>query len=248
MRKAITPVYQPIVDIVTGGVIHYEALARVKNRGVGHGCLIEMGEAAGFIDLIDIAMLEQVVDVLRGNLGAVVAVNVSGETIERSCNDFLAAVFKNMDVMRRMVFEITETSEIRDLRMLNRFLIAVRLLDARVALDDYGAGFFCGPDYVEQIKPEFLKLDGGVVQYAVETGDTSHIRTIRDLVLGYGGSLIAERVDSKEKVDVMRSAGIRYLQGFYVGGLIPEVPEREVDVVPMKRAWEPVVVHAGAGG
>ncbi len=115
-----------------------------------------MGEAAGFSDVIDITMLEHVVEALRHNDQAIVAVNISGATIERSCADLLAAVFKNMEFMARVVFEITETMEIRDQRMLTRFLTATGLLEARVALDDFGTGF-CTAEVVERIRPEFVK-------------------------------------------------------------------------------------------
>lgn len=247
MRKAIVPVYQPIVDIETGAVLHYEALARVKNGEGGHGSLIEMGETVGFIDLIDIAMLEHVVEALERNPRAMVAVNVSGATIERSCNDLLAAIFKNMEFMRRVVFEITETREIRDQRMLTRFLMSVRLLDGRVALDDFGTGY-CTLDLVERIKPDFVKLDGSVVEYVDTTGDATEISKVRDLVGCYGGKIIAERVDTKRKSEVMQSLGIRYLQGFYLGGLLPSLPEKESSVVPMVGVglWKPLAAAVGA--
>jgi len=247
MKKAIVPVYQPIIDAETGGILHYEALARVRNGEAEHGGLIEMGETVGFIDLIDIAMLEHVVEALQDNTRAIVAVNVSGVTIERSCNDLLAAIFKNMEFMRRVVFEITETSEIRDLRMLSRFLTSIRLLDARVALDDFGTGF-CTIDFVEQIKPDFVKLDGEVVAYADETGDTEQIRRVRDLVDSFGGSIIAERIDTKRKVEVMKALDIRYLQGFYVGGILSSLPAKEPSVVPVKRLWQPLLSLVSAGG
>lgn len=232
MKKAIIPVYQPIIDIETGDVLHYEALARVRNNEAGHGRLIEMGESVGFIDLIDIAILEHVVEALESNPRAIVAVNVSGVTIERSCNNLLATIFRNMEYMRRVVFEITETSDIRDQRMLTRFLMSVRLLDSRVALDDFGTGF-CTLDLVKHIKPEFVKLDGSIVQHADDTGDVDEICKVRDLIGGYGGEIIAERIDTKRKVDAMRALDIRYLQGFYVGGLIHNLPGKEPDVMPM---------------
>lgn len=246
MKKVIVPVYQPIVDVETGGILHYEALARVRNNEAGHGGMIQMGESVGFIDLIDIAMLEHVVEALQSNARTVVAVNVSGVTIERSCNDLLASIFKNMEFMQRVIFEITETSEIRDQRMLNRFLMSVRLLDARVALDDFGTGF-CTLDFVERIKPEFVKLDGSVVRYADETGDAEQICKVRDLVHSYGGEVIAEYVDTKRKVDAMRALNIRYLQGFYMGGIIANLPGKEPDTAPMT-GWQPLLAVAGAGG
>lgn len=230
MKKAIIPVYQPIVDAKTGIVSHYEALARTINSTGEHGRLIELGELVGFIDLVDIAMLEHVVEALQKNPGVTVALNVSGVTIERSCNDILSAIFKNVEFMRRVVFEITETSDISDLRMLNRFLMSVRLLDARVALDDYGTGF-CNMDMVRHVKPEYVKLDGEVVRYCDSTGDADAIREIVDLVHGYGGEVIAEHIDSQRKADTMRSLGVRYLQGYHMGEMVMELPKNEFCVV-----------------
>lgn len=230
MKKSITPVYQPIIDADTGFVLHYEALARTRHSIGGHGKLIELGEAVGFIDLVDIAMLEHVIEALRSNPRVVVAVNVSGVTIARSCNELLGTIFKNMEFMRRVVFEITETSEICDLRMLSRFLVAIRLLDARIALDDFGTGF-CTLDLVSRVKPEFVKLDGDIVRHFDDSGDATVIREIVDLVHGYGGEIIAEHVDSKRKVDAMRELGIRYLQGFYVGEFVTELPEIDLCVI-----------------
>ena len=135
-----------------------------------------------------------------------------------------------MEFMRRVVFEITETSEICDLRMLTRFLVAIRLLDARIALDDFGTGF-CTLDLVRRVKPEFVKLDGDIVRHFDDTGDSTAIREIVDLVHGYGGELIAEHVDSKRKADAMRELGIRYLQGFHVGEFVTELPEIDLCVI-----------------
>jgi len=150
MKKAIVPVYQPIIDIDSGQVLYYEALARVRNGQGSHARLIEQAEMIGFVDLIDIAMLEHVVVMLSKSPSAFVSVNISGLTIEQSCNDLLSVIFKHMSVMRRVVFEITETSKISNMRMLHRFLMAIRILDSRVALDDFGTGFFLLTGFCER--------------------------------------------------------------------------------------------------
>ncbi len=245
MRKAIAPVYQPIVDIETGSVLHYEALARINNGSCHHGQVIELGEMVGFINLIDIAMLEHVIDALRKNPRAIVAVNVSGATIDQSCNELLATVFRNMEFMRRVVFEITETSEICDQKMLNRFLVCVRLLESRVALDDFGTGF-CTLRFVEKIKPEFVKLAGNIVESLDRTGDDIAIREVCNLVRGYGGHMIAEHVDTKSKCEAVCALGIRYLQGFYVGGHLPSLPDREPAVVPISGSRQLSSLAVGA--
>jgi len=244
MKKAIVPVYQPIVDIDSGQVLHYEALARVRNGQGNHSRLIEHAEVVGFVDLIDIAMLEHVVEMLSENPSVLVSVNVSGLTIEQSCNDLLSVVFKHMDVMRRVVFEITETSKISNTRMLNRFLMAIRVLDSRVALDDYGTGF-CTLDFVRQVKPEFVKLAGNLVESLVATGNFGQIKDVCEFVKSYGGEMIAEHVDSQRKYDAMREIGIRYLQGYHVGGLVFNLASIESHFVPVSQIRPQLAVVAG---
>lgn len=144
--------------------------------------------------------------------------------------------------MRRIVFEITETSDISDLRMLNRFLMSVRLLDSRVALDDFGTGF-CTLDMVTHVKPEYVKLDGEIVRYYDSTGDADAIREIVDLVHGYGGEIIAEHIDSPRKAEAMRNLGVRYLQGYHMGEIVDELPMAQFCVV--SREGEQKMMVAG---
>ncbi|MDH0342038.1 EAL domain-containing protein [Chromobacterium haemolyticum] len=229
MHKVVVPVFQPIVEIETGGVSHYEALARAREGSAGHVRLIELGEHYGFIDLIDMAMMEKVFRLLHDQPNAVLAVNVSVGTIEQSCSDVLSLVFKNMDLVRRLVFEITETVEIRDMGRISRFVQAVRLLNARVAIDDFGAGFFTLP-LVREIQPEFLKLSCNLVADMNRTAD--EILRLKEQIRGYGGEIIAEHVDSHEKLNTLRRLGVRYAQGYLLGVPTPMLAVRpQLEVV-----------------
>lgn len=221
MRKVVIPVFQPIVDISTGQISHYEALARARVGSTGHVKLIELGEHYGFIDLIDMAIMEHVFRLLRDNVGVRIAVNVSVVTIEQSCNDILALVFKNMDMVDRMIFEITETVEIHDLNLITRFVTAVRLLDAKVAIDDFGDGHFTLA-LVRDIRPDFLKLSSNLVADMKRTG--GEIAYLRDLIMVHGGEIIAEQVDSQEKLEILRELRVGYAQGFYVGETVSRLP------------------------
>ncbi|MBO1687833.1 EAL domain-containing protein, partial [Clostridium butyricum] len=73
------------------------------------------------------------------------------------------------DVVPRIVFEITETAEIRDLGMLSGVL---KMLGARIALDDFGVGF-ATMSMVKKHRPDFVKLSGYLVGAMAETGDTA---------------------------------------------------------------------------
>jgi EAL domain-containing protein (putative c-di-GMP-specific phosphodiesterase class I) len=222
MRKVVVPVFQPIVEIATGGISHFEALARTREGSAGHVSLIELGEHYGFIDLIDMAMMQHVFRLLREQPNAVIAVNVSVETIEHSCADVLSLIFKHMDLVRRVVFEITETVAIQDMPRICRFVEAVRLLKARVAIDDYGSegGYFTIP-LVREIQPEFLKLSCDLVADMGRSG--GEIMKLRDLSKVYGGEIIAEHVDSYEKLNTLRRLGVRYAQGYLLGEPMPHL-------------------------
>jgi len=214
MRKVVLPVFQPIVEIATGAISHHEALARAHEQSPGHVKLIEVGEAYGFVDLIDIAVVDHVFAFLRQQPAARVAVNISVVTIEQSCSDLLALVFQNMELASRMVFEITETVAIHDMAQVMRFVAAVRLLDAKIAIDDFGTGHFT-VQLIEILKPEYLKLSYNLVNDLAKTA--SEISALREITQQYGGTMIAEHVDSPEKLQALRELNVEYAQGFYLG-------------------------------
>lgn len=213
MEGIVSPHYQPIVEITTGRVSHFEALARTPVGTPGHVRLIETGEIYGFVHLIDMAVLEHAFRQLREYPAVSIAVNISVVTIERSCAQILSLIFANMDVVRRMVIEITETVEIKDLAMICRFVSAIRLLDGRIAIDDFDTGHFTVP-LVEKIRPDFLKLSYLLVSELATKGDV--ICQLRDLIRWHRGEIIAEQVDSREKLDALRKLNVKYAQGYYI--------------------------------
>lgn len=221
MHKSIVPIYQPIIDLRTGEVLYYEALARAcVGAAHAHGRLIRLGEELGFIDLLDLAMLDQVAEALRRNTAVAAAVNLSGVTIAQSSSELIAAIFKHQDVVPRVVFEITETADIRNLGMLPGVL---KMLGARMALDDFGVGF-ATLDMVSRYQPAFVKLSGQVVVAMAETGDAGAIMEVCTATRAYGGEIIAEHIDSRAKAEAVSCLGIRYVQGYWAGRHVATIP------------------------
>lgn len=225
VKAILKPVYQPVYNLGTGEILYYEALARVKTDGAhGHMRLVEMGEAMGFIALVDLAMLDYAAAALEANPAAVVAVNVSGGTIERSANEYLAEVFRRLSFAPRMVFELTETREIRNQRMLECFLNAVTLLGAKVAADDYGSGY-CTSEFVSRTRAHYVKLSGDVVAALAEGQGRAELESLEERLRAWGGELIAEHVDNARKAAAVKRLGIRYAQGFWVGDFVSDLSQ-----------------------
>lgn len=227
MKSILQPAYQAVRHLETGELLYCEALARLKADGaIGHTRLIELGEAVGFIGLVDVAMLEHAASALEANPTAVVAVNVSGATIDRAANEYLAEVFRRLRFAPRIVFELTETREIRNRRMLECFLSAVRLLGAKVAADDYGSGH-CTAKFVARTRADYVKLSGRLVAALAEGECHAELAGLARQVRAWDGELIAEHVDSPRKAEALRRLGIPYAQGYWVSSFLTDPSEAD---------------------
>lgn len=252
MKKVLEPVFQPVVNMQTRRVTYFEALARKVDGSDGHGRLIELGESHGFIHLIDLGMLSQVINMVRERPCLTVSVNISVMTIENALGEYLSLVFSHMDVAHRLVFEITETIKIRDYEKVGQFVKAVRLAGAKVAVDDFGDGH-ATMEVVERIRPEYVKFPCSIVERLGQTCDVRPVTELRASIEALGGLVIAEYVDSREKCELLRLAGIVHGQGFYFGKARhkPTVCERaactQVDGECRDFSSKVQLLHAAAG-
>lgn len=223
MDRVLNPVFQPIINLSSNEITYYEALARVANDdGNGnHIKLIEMGEAFGFIDLIDIAMLKHAIAALECNPTVKIAVNVSVMTIEKALGDLLSLIFKHYECIGRIVFEITETIEIKDQEKMRRFVEEVRLLKAGIAIDDFGDGY-ATMEVVSDIRPDFVKLPSRYVKEFAENRNIAGLQALKRNIALHGAALIAEHIDSYHKYDLLKKAGVTHGQGFYFGRYVDE--------------------------
>lgn len=216
MKNVLVPVYQPVVDMQTQQVTFFEALARRKDGNDGHYRLIELGESYGFIHFVDLGMLAQVVRELESRPCVTVSVNISVMTIESALGEILSLLFAHIDVAPRLVFEITETVQITNFQKLFKFVHAVRLAGAKVAIDDFGDGF-ASMNVVERIRPEYVKFPASIVNDLMKTRDVEKMCGLCAQIGGLGASVVAEFVDSREKVELLKEAGVAHGQGYFFG-------------------------------
>lgn len=235
MRRLVSPVYQPIMDVESGYVSHYEMLARIPYSvsaslpGDSHVRLLALAEEIGFIDLIDISMLSQAFIALKDHGDVNLSVNVSADTINYFCASYLSTVFSNMDLVDHMVFEITETKQILSVEVLLKFCAVIRSIGGKIAMDDYGVGF-CDEKVIKRIRPDYMKLDGIFANKLHADGHDEKIeiraglRQIIDFVRDYGGEVIAEHIDTERKLQIMKDLNVRYMQGYLIGKTLSDLP------------------------
>jgi EAL domain-containing protein (putative c-di-GMP-specific phosphodiesterase class I) len=218
--------YQPIVALRGGHVSHYEALLRLadgpEGRLVAPGSFLPAAERYGLIRDIDRMVLGKVAAMLasdQGDRAAGIAVNVSALSV--TDGEMLGEVRRRLQLHGadpgRLVIEVTETAAISDMARAKAFCAGVQTLGCAVALDDFGAGFGSF-QYLKHLPFDYLKIDGGFIRGLTRSRtDQLVVEALVGVVRGLGRRTIAEFVADRPTMDMLRSFGVDYAQGFEVG-------------------------------
>jgi EAL domain-containing protein (putative c-di-GMP-specific phosphodiesterase class I) len=121
----------------------------------------------------------------------------------------------------RLAVEITESSRLKNLEETNRIIQDIRYEGFKVSLDDFGAGS-ASFQYLQALTVDFVKIDGAYVKRLGQSqrDDTmikGLVRMCEDLNVG----TIAEMVETREQVDILRGIGVEMAQGYYFGRPTP---------------------------
>ncbi|HEY1072324.1 EAL domain-containing protein [Brevundimonas sp.] len=212
--------YQPIVDLKTRAVHHFEALARF-GQGGAPAPAIRMAEELALIESFDLAVAEKIVHRLRqpGSGLLKVAINVSGASL---ANDTYVAALLRMtaaepDNRRRLIVEVTETAALADIAAANRRLGALRDAGIKVCIDDFGAGS-AAFDYLHGLSVDAVKIDGGFVrQIDGDERARTMVSHLVDLCASLNLTTIAEMIETEEAAQTVQALGVGYGQGWLFG-------------------------------
>lgn len=217
--------YQPISDLATGKVSHYEALARFTGPE-GTGETVKFIEALGIANVFDLAVANKVLGLIEQNGQAHIAFNVSGATIASPASfGMLAAILaKRRKLAPRTLIEITETAAIADLESAGKAIQALREMGYRVGLDDFGAGA-ASVNYLHAFQVDFVKFDGAMIQkIGSSKRDDALLAGLAKLCGEMGVTTIAEWIESESMAKAARAMGFHHGQGKWLGAPLLEIP------------------------
>lgn len=219
--------FHPILDVRTGSVHHYEALVRFNgNFEESPYKHITFAEETGLITEFDIAMARKCVEWLRKNRAdkVSIAVNISGMSVgnEQYEKDLHAMLDADTWLSNFLVFEITESARVADLKQANDFVQGLRKKGFHVCLDDFGAGA-ASFQYLSVLEVDVVKLDGSAIKNAQSAPNgRAFLKALSTLCKTMNVETIAEMVDSKEALEFVRDCDVEYVQGFLFGKPNPD--------------------------
>ena len=221
--RVIEPFAQPIHDLNTNELSHYEVLARMPG---GKSLSEEVGfaERTGLIQDLDFNMAELAINFLNGHGDRpALAVNISGKSISNPAfGSRLMKMLAEAKIDRgRLMFELTETAGVNDVQTANAVLQKIRKRGHKICLDDFGAGA-AGFHYLRDFETDYVKIDGRYIQAANRRDrDSVILRSIIKLSGELGCKTIAEMVESEEQAVALRALGADYAQGYLFGKPAP---------------------------
>ncbi|MDK2762343.1 MAG: EAL domain-containing protein [Sphingopyxis sp.] len=219
--------FQPLIELSSGRVAGFEALARWDNSN-GHSVspteFIPIAEDSGLIVPLGQWAIGKAAAVLadwdRQNDGAVVdcyfSVNVSAIQLLR--DDIAAVVRQALNDHgiggERLMIELTESAIIGDPDLALSVLSELKALQARVAMDDFGTGY-SNLAYLQRLPIDVLKIDRSFVEHMVDDRDkVAIVRTIQSLAEVLGMRTTAEGVETADQARLLSALGCDFGQGF----------------------------------
>lgn len=223
--KAFELHYQPIVDLETRAVRHFEALARFGRSGEP-GAVIHMAEEMGLVEGFDLAVAQKALGRLRQPGAGLMkfAINVSGASL--ASDAYVQALLRMTDndpsERKRLVVEVTETAALADIEAANRRLGALRQAGIRVCIDDFGSGSATF-DYLRGLSVDTVKIDGRFVR-GIERDDRSRtlITHLVELCAAMKLTTIAEMIETEEAAEIVKRLGVNQGQGWLFGRAEPD--------------------------
>ncbi|CAN5200452.1 hypothetical protein BH10PSE1_BH10PSE1_10690 [soil metagenome] len=213
-------VYQPQID-ERGTTIGVEALMRWPHptRGpIPPSLFVPLAEATGLGEVLGrYAMDHAFADsILWPNLK--VAINVSPIQLQSATFiDMVRGLLKQHDVKASgFEFEITEGILLEAGPMVLGNLEQLRKLGFQIALDDFGTGY-SSLSYLGRFPLDKIKIDRSfVTPLGVRDDAVSIIRAISDLSGAIGVKVLAEGVETRAQLDMLRAEGCNQAQGYFV--------------------------------
>jgi diguanylate cyclase (GGDEF)-like protein/PAS domain S-box-containing protein len=226
---------QPIMSLsAPHDSLNFEVLLRmndIQGQPIRTDHLIKAAESSGRMGVIDRWVLATTLAWLNENYETLkhtkfICMNLNGASLndERFLDDVVVMLAKNRHVAHQLCYEITESVALNDLENTCRFIDRVRSFGAKVALDDFGAGY-TSFSYLRDLPADMLKIDGSfIVDMNQHPANVAIVEAIVSLANNLGMKVIAEWAEDIATVQTLKEIGVDYVQGFVVAQ--PQSPDQ----------------------
>jgi EAL domain-containing protein (putative c-di-GMP-specific phosphodiesterase class I) len=244
-RGLIVPYFQPVVELKTGHLAGFEALARWEHADQGvifPDVFISIAEEAGLIDQLFLSILRQACSDARSwpqHLS--LSVNLSPSQLANpNISTHIRNLIEEAEIAPdRLEIEITENALAGNYDCVRRPLTDLRRLGISIALDDFGTGY-SSMQHLSELLINKIKIDKSFTRPAVDaTQNCKIVRSMLGLALSLGMRTTAEGIERKEQAVELCQLGCDYGQGYLYGQ-----PVSRLACLALIEKWNPLTALA----
>ncbi len=235
--------FQPIVplqeSIATSGS-YYEVLLRyVDDKGNIHSPdkFLPAAERFGKMQLLDRWVIKNALRIFSENKSHVrnskLSINLSGRSMSsETLPDYIQKQINTFKLKPHQIcFEITETEVIASMDIAIALMKKIKALGCQFSLDDFGSGLssFC---YLKNLPVDILKIDGAFVKNIPHDPiNRALIESIHNIGKIMNMKTVAECVESREIIEVLKKVGVDYVQGYAVSKPLKKLPDQPFEYI-----------------
>ena len=226
--------FQPIVNAkCPDQIFAYECL--IRGKGLDGGIIYppELFSTARSTDMLfhldRVSRQTAVKDAARQKIDHNIFINFNPTTIydPKYCLKTTMETIGKTDISAdKIVFEVVETDQVRDVKHLLNIIRFYRKRGFRIALDDLGAGY-SSLNLLHHIKPDFIKIDMELIRDVDQDPYKGMIvKNLLMLAENLGIETIAEGVETTEEWQWLVENKATYIQGYLFAkpAAVPPVP------------------------
>jgi len=221
VKDNIVSYYQPIYCYKTKRIEKYESLVRLiddHNKIIPPNEFLDVGKKAKYYSKITKKVIDDTLRQLETTNNHI-CINLSALDIDdRSTRIHLVKAFGNCpELSSRLTFELLEDEIFKNYDLLSSFISDAKQRGIKIAIDDFGTGY-SNFERLQDFQPDILKIDGSLIKnIATNTYCKKIVETIHSFAQKINVKTVAEFVSDEEIFNEVKSIGIDYAQGYYIG-------------------------------
>lgn len=215
---------QPKVDMESGRIISFEALARWNSSKLGWVSpmdFIDATEKAGKIDQLEHLIIRQVLSWISKRIQTnqriyQVAINISPNHFysTRFVQEFMSLLEEHDVPPSAIVIELTESIGLEDLEKAKSIIHELKRADIQCAIDDFGIGY-SSLSYLQELPISEIKIDRSFINQIQKSGTRAILQAIIDIADKLDIRAVAEGIETYEQMILLRGMSCSIGQGYY---------------------------------
>lgn len=224
--------YQPQLNLITNRLEGVEALVRWQHPEKG------LLQPASFLKDIEALYMNSEFDnyILNKACSAnarwyqqfkrriAIAVNITAVEFQdpKLVSNIQAILLEKKLSPKYLELEITENVLMTDITAAMNTISALQNLGIKVSIDDFGTGY-SSLAYLRKLPIDTIKIDRSfIAEVATNDSDLTIVKSMINLSQGLGKRVLAEGVENKDQLNVLRNLGCDAVQGYFIDKPLPE--------------------------